>query len=105
MPKIQPPPPGRKKSEVSGVVMILSAIGLTFALASAVIMFMPEKHAPAQELTAQPAKIIDFTGQLRYGRDKSTGLCFANIRTVDADRRLWRTFAYIPCAALERLKP
>ena len=105
MPKPQPPPLGGKKSEVSGLVMLISATGLTIALASAVVIFMPEKRAPAQELTAQPAKIIDFTGQLRYGRDKSTGLCFANIRTVDADRRLWRTFAYIPCAALERLKP
>ena len=105
MPKPQSPPLGRKKSEVPGVVIILSAIGLTIALTGAVVMFTPEKRAPVQELTAQPTKIIDFTGQLRYGRDKSTGLCFVNIRTADTDQRLWRTFAHVPCEALERLKP
>ena len=105
MPKPQLPPLGRKKSEVSGIVVILSAIGVTIALTSAVVLFTPERLVPVQELTAQPAKIIDFTGQLRYGKDKSTGLCFVNIRTADADQRLWRTFAHVPCEALKGLKP
>lgn len=105
MPKVQPPPLGRKKSEVSGVVMIISAIGLTIALTGAVVIFTPEKHVPVQEITAQPAKIIDFTGQLRYGKDESTGLCFVNIRTADTDQRSWRTFAHVSCKALERLEP
>lgn len=68
---------------------------------------LPLRRTPPQELEPEynpRIELTDFTGQLRYGKDKSTGLCFVNIRTADTDQRLWRTFAHVPCEALEGLE-
>lgn len=87
--------------------LIASACLLFAAVVSAVIYWEPNFLTQIQEAVTQQEsepKLLDLTGQIRYGKDESTGMCFANIRTADSDPRLWRTVARVPCKALERLE-
>ncbi len=103
-------PPLRKQREnnLPSAIMVLSILAATVigaAVGFATITTGRPKPPRGLELGYHPkVEFIDFTGQIRYGKDKSTGFCFANIRTADSDPRVWRTFARVPCEALERLK-
>ena len=97
MPKPTQPPCGQRISNLPGAIMVLGAIGAVIVLGGSLALFMSDRTLPE-------AEFIDLTGQIRYGKDKSTGICFANIRTADSDPRLWRTLAYISCRDLEGIK-
>ncbi len=104
MPKPALPPHGQRKGHLLSATITLSSAAAIIVIVTAAVVKSPEPSR-GLELSHQPkVEFIDFTGKLRYGKDKSTGFCFANIRTADNDPRLWRTFARVPCEALERLK-
>ncbi len=107
MPKPAMPPRRERENNLPSIIMTLSIFAaMTGVVVSVAIMAAGGAESPqGLELGYHPkVAFIDFTGQIRYGKDKSTGFCFANIRTADSDPRLWRTLAHVPCQALERLK-
>ena len=102
MPKPAMPPPSQRKSELPGAIMVLGAIAGVVMIVGTATFVLKLTSTPPQglELGYPPTvELIDFTGQIFYGRDRSTGICFAA-----RFRQAKYGFTQVPCEALERLK-
>ena len=105
MPKPAMPPQRQRERGLPSFIMTVAVaatvIGLGVIVGQKLLSVANEKPPQGLELGHQPkVEFIDFTGQLFYGKDSSTGLCFVSRFKVAK-----KGFAHVPCAALEKLKP
>lgn len=99
MPKPAMPPSGQKeRMNKKDKALIASACLLFVAVVSAFIYWEPNFFERLTQQESEP-RLLDFTGQIFYGKDESTGVCFA-ARFHSAKYG----FTRVPCEALERLK-
>ena len=111
MPKPAMPPRGQHErnlplknrglpSFIMTTALAITAVGLGVIIGRGLLSIANEKPPQGLELGYHPkAEFIDFTGQLFYGKDESTGVCFA-ARYPKAKHG----FTRVPCEALEKLK-
>ena len=102
MPKPAMPPRRERENNLPSIIMTLSIVLAVAAGGLIGTAIVAEKPEPPQglELGYHPkVAFIDFTDKVRYGKDESTGTCFAVVGPG------WRGFTRVPCQALERLKP
>ncbi len=87
-------------SFIMTAALAATAIGLGVIVGRGLLSIANEEPPQGLELGYHPkVAFIDFTDKVRYGKDKSTGTCFAVVGPG------WRGFTRVPCQALERLKP